>query len=304
MKKSILILALHFFVAILPAQETYTYLMRDTNALKLDVYQPAVARPDRACAIYVFGGGFAMGARNDSLSKVTCQALVQKGFVTVSIDYRLFFSKVDPGKDLCHVASLFDTAISQAVQDCAAAIHFVCDHAKEWNIDTSKIVLTGCSAGAITVLQTDYCRCNGLPAVAALPEGFCPAAVIPFSGAVYCHNKDFRYANNPAPTYFIHGMQDRIVNYNKQISSLSVSLYGPNRMAKLFEKNGYFYCFSRMKGHGHEISMALPQMIDEFCFFVDGVLAGKRHHFDAECSIPEIPDSKWGKMSVFRLYMH
>ena len=284
------------------AQKIFTFAKRDTMELKMDVYQPKQPRADHACVLYVFGGGFVSGARNEKYSVKCCQTLADRGFVAVAIDYRLYL-KHTPKVPLLKMYTLFDTAIRYAVEDCSDAVAYLWDHAGELKIDPSKIVLTGCSAGAITVLQTDYSRVNHLTPAAHLPAGFVPAAVIPYAGGIMCPNKDFKYASQPAPTCMFHGTSDKIVNYRRFRGSLGTSLFGTKSVAKLFAKNKYNYWVMRFKDRGHEIAIALPPTIDEFCAFVDAALSGRVMQYDATCTDKAVPQTEWSNMTVFDLYL-
>ena len=290
------------------AQETYVFAKRDTMELKLDVYRPKCPRVDKACVMYVFGGGFYEGERDGKAAVETCTMLADRGFVAIAIDYRLFLKERKALLASGKVSALeyhcyFDTAIAWAVEDCSAAIAWVCDHAGMLGVDTSRIVLTGGSAGAITVASLDYCRCNSLPATAELPVGFRPAAVLPFAGAIQCRNTQLRYATPPAPTCFFHGTGDRIVHYNRQISSLTTSLFGANRIAKVFKRNGWCYRIVRLDGNGHEVAAAHPQLMGEFCAFVDAVLSGVWMQSDETLSTTAVKLTPWSHWTVFDLYL-
>lgn len=302
MKRISILLAIIMLFGCAQAQETHVFLTRDTLNLKLDVYQPQNPRTDKACAVYVFGGGFFSGERDNEYSKKCCQLLADRGFVAVAIDYRLFLKQA-PKVPLLKMYTLFDTAIRWGVEDCSAAIAYLVSHAGELNIDPSRIVLTGSSAGAITVLQTDYARANALPSAAALPQGFVPAAVIPYAGAIFCRNNALHYAVPPAPTCFFHGTCDRIVNYKRFRGSLHTSLFGASSLAKLFDRKGYCYWMMRFQDRGHEVAIALPPTIDEFCAFVDAVLGGRDMQYDATCTDAGVPQTSWTHMTLFDLYL-
>jgi len=300
--KQCILLALTLAAALgVHAQQTFTYLQRDTTTLKLDVYRPDHPRPDRACVVYVFGGGFFSGERNNEHSVQCCKLLADKGFVAVAIDYRLYL-KHAPKVPLLKMHTLFDTAIRYAVEDCSAALSWLCAHARELGIDTSKVVLTGSSAGAITVLQTDYCRCNALPPAAALPATFRPLAVVPYAGGIYCPRRELCYAQPPAPTCFFHGTTDRIVNYNSFRGSLGKALFGANKVERVFEKNGFSHWIFRYEDRGHEVASVLPETIQEFCAFVDATLSGRVMNFDATCTDSAIKRTKWSEIHLLDLY--
>lgn len=301
MKKTAILFGILLLGLVSQAQETYVFASRDTMELKLDVYQPENPRTDKACVLYVFGGGFAAGERNNDYSKKTCQMLADRGFVAVAMDYRLYFKH--PAKtSLLQAYTLFDTAITWATEDCIDAIAFLWNHADDLHLDPTKMVLTGNSAGAITVLQTDYSRANSLPIADKLPKAFVPAAVVPYAGGIFCENKEMRYDTPPAPTCFLHGTDDKIVAYNRFRGSLSVSLFGSNYLAKVFKKNNYNYWILRYKDRGHEVAGANPDLMEELCAFVDAVFAGRVMQYDATCYDAAVKRTKWSEMTMFELY--
>ena len=165
----------------LPECRTYEFVKRD-SALYLDVYKPLNPREDKAAVISLFGGGFFSGARNNREMKQVAQALTERGFTVISIDYRLGFQDkemVASHSKLFKLTELFQYCIDIATQDCAAAVAWTCANADMLDIDPSRIILTGSSAGAISVLQLDYCRANTLKDASELPAGWKPAAVVP-----------------------------------------------------------------------------------------------------------------------------
>ena len=285
--------------------QTFVFAQREGVELKMDFYQPQSPRADRVLALYVFGGGFVTGARNDTASLYPVRALLKEGYTVASIDYRLGLSKMNPDTvHMRYISDYFGRAIDWAVEDCSSAIAYLSAHAKELNIDPSKFVLTGSSAGAITVVQLDYYRANGMPPAAGLPEGFKPLAVISYAGAVCCPNKLFSYASAPAPTCFFHGTWDRIVNYNRFRAGLSNSLNGANRVAKLFAKKQYPYWFFRVQDRGHDVANYLPITTEIFNSFVAHAMAGKVATIDAQFTDPAHPANEWSKMNIFQLYLH
>ncbi len=248
--------------------------------MKMDIYKPAHPRSDKTCVIYVFGGGFIYGQRDNKHSVQACDSLVAHGFTAISIDYRLGVTKARyDSLGFFRVNSMFSQAINMAVEDLSS----------------------GASAGAITVLQNDYCRCNSLPQAKDLPQGFKPLAVIPYSGAIYCKNSQLRYATPPAPTSFFHGSKDKIVNYKRFRSALSSSLNGSSKMAKVFKQNRYPYWIFRYEGNGHEVNGFLPYTLNEFVSFVE---KGARSTtcFDCTCKDSKLPPNEWSNMTIFQLY--
>ena len=70
------------------SKQTFQFVQRD-SALFLDVWTPATPRPDSACVVALFGGGFVIGERDDSYQREVARVLTERGFTVVSPDYRL-----------------------------------------------------------------------------------------------------------------------------------------------------------------------------------------------------------------------
>ena len=157
----------------------------------------------------------------------------------VSIDYRLKLKglKLKPIRD----RAVFMEAVDAAVEDLISATAFIIENAEELNIDPDNIVTMGSSAGAMTVLSADYELCNRTEMVSSLPAGFRFKGVIPFAGALFRDDGRPSYKENPAPTLFLHGKDDKVVPY-KGFSLFRYSLWGSDKLAGLFAKKGYPYC--------------------------------------------------------------
>ena len=307
MKKHLLLTAiclLSILFANAQAKETYPFVERDST-LYLDVHKPAVARADKAAVVSVFGGGFVVGSRDDKLMRQTAELLTSRGFTVICIDYRLGLKDkemVEKNKGLFKIDDLFQYCINIAVEDCAAAIAWICKHQSELDIDTSKIVLTGCSAGAITVLDMDHCRANGLSQASALPKGWKPAAVIPYAGGVMCRKRELKYKTPPAPTMLMHGTKDKIVNYKSFGLPFHAKLYGSKKVAKAMRKQGIPHWIIRFEGIGHEVASWLPGSVDLFCGFVEQALAGRVTSLDATMTDSELKPTEWTKMGLKDIY--
>ena len=283
--------------------QTYQYIVRGDNALLMDVYRPDEPRPDSACVVFMFGGGFFSGSRNNQSTRLYCQQLAHAGYTAVAIDYRLHLRDVNGDTiRLTNMQGIFRDAINFAAEDCAEAVSFVCRNADTWGVCTRRIVLCGSSAGAIAVTQLDYCRANGLAPAAALPDEWKPAAVVAYSGAVYCDGRRPHYNTAPAPTFFLHGDKDKIVNYKKFPPILRLGLYGPKKLHRLFEKKGYPHWYFIYEGIGHEVSGLMSYTFQEFDAFVDKTLAGGRMQYDATLRDTNVRPTKWTTMNVFDLY--
>ena len=304
--KQFLLLLLSSVCTLLSAQgvETYPFVQRDST-LYLDVHRPATPRQDRACVVSLFGGGFVSGSRDDGLQREIAPLLTEHGFTVVCIDYRLGLkdsAMVAQNSGLLHMQDLFQYCIDIAVEDCAAACAWVVAHADQLGIDPARIILTGSSAGAITVLMTDFCRANAMPQAAALPKHWMPAAVVPYAGALLCRRGELAYNTPPAPTMLLHGMKDKVVAYKKMAPFISRNLYGSHRVAKVMTKQSIPHWIIRFPGIGHEVATWLPGSVNLFCAFVDQALNGRITTLDATMTDSKLVPTRWTTMTLKDLY--
>lgn len=131
-----------------------------TNLL-MDVYEPLVdTATSRPLIIFVHGGSFVGGDRNDQQINKTAEFFARKGYVTANIEYRVEQTiLIDP---IINFADTYNwhRAIARATQDLKAAIRYFKKDAaingNTYKVDTTKIFLYGSSAGAITALHTVY----------------------------------------------------------------------------------------------------------------------------------------------------
>lgn len=290
-------------ISVAQQRRTYAFVERD-SVLYLDVWSPEVPRPDRACVVAFFGGGFITGERDNALQVEIAKLLTARGYTVVSPDYRLGLkdsAMVAHHSSITKTQTLFQWCIDIAAEDAAAACAWVISHSGEIDINPERVVLTGCSAGAIAVLQMDYCRANGLAPAAALPADWKPAAVVPYSGAIMCKGKP-KYKTPPVPTMLVHGTKDKIVNYKKFPKVLRHALYGADKVFDVFHKNNYPCWIIRFEGIGHEVASFLPGSVDLFCGFVEQVFDGRRTTMDATMSDELLVPTKWTDMNVIDLY--
>jgi len=256
------------------SKETFTYIIRDTTALQLDVYTSPTLPKNSPCVVFVFGGGFFTGRRDFEYYNDYFNAMIENKCVVVSISYRLGLKGV-------RRVSKFNVkplrrAICMAVEDLYEATNWILKNADRLGVDPGKIVLSGSSAGGITVLQGDFEKRNNTPTAKLLPEDFQYAGVISFAGAILSFDGRLKYKIAPAPTMMFHGAEDRLVFYNR-IKFFNRSFNGSNYIAKVFRKNDYPYYFYRVENMGHEMA-ALPmhKNLKEICRFVNEWVLNKK----------------------------
>jgi predicted esterase len=242
-------------------KETVIYAVKGVDTLRLDKYDSPATTGNRPCVIFVFGGGFAAGARDAKDYLPFYEWLVHNRYTVVAIDYRLGMrnlkEQLTPGqgklKMFKQVVSIFEGSITMAVEDLFDATNYVIAHAGDWQIDTEKIISCGSSAGAITVLQGEYERCSAGSLSTRLPQGFQYAGVISFAGAIFSTAGPLKWNVRPSPILLFHGDADKEVPYNN-IRFRRVGFYGSKYIAgqlKAFHVPYYFYT---VENTGHAVS--------------------------------------------------
>lgn len=129
-----------------------TTLFDNFQELYLDVYEPEGDNLDqRPVIILAFGGSFIGGAKEDL--DFLCEAYARKGYVAVSIDYRLFDGPLLPLPN----ADQMKNVVIKTVSDMKAAIRYMRQDAATDNlfrIDSDMVFVGGISAGSITAFHT------------------------------------------------------------------------------------------------------------------------------------------------------
>ena len=184
------------------AQETYCFAQRDTCSLYLDIWRPTSASVDarKPTVLYVFGGGFISGSRNDPTAVKWFGRLCQEGYSVVSIDYRLGMKGYKMGKGLAGASKAlgrFVLAQRVGVEDVFSAVSYLAGH-PELGIATDNLVISGSSAGAIISLASAYAIANGQ--TEGLPEGFNFKGVMSFAGGIISDEGAPRYSCTEPPT--------------------------------------------------------------------------------------------------------
>ncbi len=285
---------------------TCLYAQRDTCDLYLDIYNPApgsatqldgAAKP---AVIFVFGGGFISGERNNEVYLPWYKMLTDDGYKVIAIDYRLGLKGVK-SMGVRQVRTL-DKAIHMAVEDLYSAVAYLVENADRFGIQPDNIVISGSSAGAITVLQADWEAVNRTDYAKVLPEGFRFAGVMSFSGAIFSDTGVPKYNSSPAPTLMLHGTDDQLVPYTR-IKFLNLIFAGSDVISKVFLDNGYNINILRFKGHGHEIANnMIISYQDEIRFLESNVIKKEKRIVDSMIDDPSIPVPSWARATAADLY--
>lgn len=256
-------------------KETRLFAVKEGVELKMDLYRSDSASIlPQPCLIFVFGGGFKDGQRDAGIYLPYFHYFADKGFTVASIDYRLGM-KGEKAPGLRNYKPLLN-AIHLAVEDLYAATGYLLEHADELYIDPSRCIISGSSAGAITVLQADYMKQNNHPLAEMLPAAFRYAGVISFAGGIFSTEGLPSYTKRPAPTLFFHGTADRLVPYNKT-GLFHLGMFGSRQLVKRFREERYPFTFYSIEGVGHEMAeVPMKEYLPEIERFITDLVLDRK----------------------------
>jgi acetyl esterase/lipase len=132
----------NFFEQVLDLRMNYgvigniTYSTASGYDCKLDVYQRRNAPAPVPVIVNIHGGGWVGGTKEANQMEIL--PYIALGFSVVNVEYRMARIALAPA----------------AVEDCRLALRWVYRNAKTYNFDTSRIVITGGSAGGHLALMT------------------------------------------------------------------------------------------------------------------------------------------------------
>jgi hypothetical protein len=283
------------------AKETIVYSVKDTLQLHLDKYVDNSVQytGKRPVFIYVHGGGFATGSRINALQIKYLKHFTAQGFVAIAIDYRLELKDIKQPNE-----EIIMKAVSHAYGDLIDATAFIISKANEWNIDTSKIIISGGSAGAIACLTAEYDICSGGQFSSRLPAGFNFAGVISHAGCVITHQDTLTWKKMPCSILLMHGTVDQLVPFNKQ--SISGDIYaGSNYIHNQFVKLNYPHWFYEEVGADHIVALKpLQYNFSETDAFIDKfVMKGMQTTVHTTWADTK-PDSMQDMFKVVPLYIN
>lgn len=283
---------------------TYMFVQRDTCDLFMDVYEPAAGSQtsiegvEKPAVIFMFGGGFIRGTRDDESYNSWFKLMTDNGYRVISIDYRLGLK----GSNKVGIAqvNVLDKAIHMAVEDLFSATNFIIENAEQLGVDPANIVISGSSAGAISAMQAEYELANRTSWAQVLPADFRYAGVMSFAGAILSREGKVDYATAPCPTLMLHGTADKVVPY-KQIKLFKLGFFGGGKLIERFQKFGYNYNMYHYIDNGHEVAGAMDRTVDlQTAFIENNIMLGQNRTIEAWISDPDIVPS--GVKSLKELY--
>lgn len=204
---------------------------------------PVTTRP---LFIYAHGGGFTEGTKANQEAVVMCTDMASRGYNCFSLDY----TKLQPYS--------WGNSEAAAASDMRAAIRFAKQNSGTYNVNTTKIVTAGESAGGCMALFTgisDHEFDNGNNYATYSGANSRPAAIVSFWGKV--QNTSFDLNSAPFSTNIAagradnlivsHGSADPVVPYVDAlaIKSLVDSLSGINKITLYTLRDAGHSCWNR-----------------------------------------------------------
>lgn len=188
------------------------------NELALDLYLPDTLTAS-ACVIYMHGGGFQKGSRQEVEAGYFAQPLTDAGFAVASISYRLntkitAFSDKNKAYILAYTArsakvglamspKLYGPAFMGAMEDLSKAVGYLWVEGQGLGIASNRVGVIGVSAGGIAALALAYPPTHWMAHVAK------PDAVVAISSAFV---QPWRLQADGPPCLLYHGLNDRVIS--------------------------------------------------------------------------------------------
>lgn len=260
-KKHLLILSLILFVYYSSsfAQKEVLYKQIDTTRLFMEVYSPPDLNSKQSypAMVFFFGGGWKGGNRHQFLHHAVYFS--KRGIICFLADYR--------------IESKHNTSPFESLKDAKSAIRYIRKNAANFNVDASKIIASGGSAGghlaAATAFIEDYnestddlsvsCVPNALvlfnPVIDNGPGGYGYERI----GEEYKNFSPLHNINTGAPpTIFFLGTNDRLIPVETAEYYKTVMERVNSRCdLKLYEGEGHgFFNYRNIENYRNTVSEA------------------------------------------------
>lgn len=211
--------------------------------LLLDVYKPSGDKEtNRPAIIWIHGGGYTSGSKDSGIQKDLAIDFAKKGYVTLSINYRL-------GQDGY-------AGVKDAVNDANAAYKWLIENSQEYGVDKNHIAFGGYSAGGNVVINLCFSNSKDY----GIDKKGIFAAIDLAGGQKYLEDE---YENSP-PCIIIQGTSDSKVPYSSS-----------EDLAKNLREKGIYYTLYPIKGCDHDLTSSYNDIANEITKFLYKTLTGK-----------------------------
>jgi acetyl esterase/lipase len=243
----------------------------------------------RPFILMVHEGAFLFGALENEMGKA--RLLARKGYAAASINYRLGFNG---GSELNACGGNnreIVQAVYRAVQDTYAALHYFAERADEFAIDPGQFILSGSSAGSITITALMYMNeadfealqpgiTKTLGKLDPNPNGssFNVKALLSYLG-YGIFKSSYINTSNALPTVFFQRTGDTVLPYQKG-TFLSCPNYlsseGAKPVSDVLKKLKVPYELNYQPESGHILSYTEEYVTNRYAQFMKRLWSGNR----------------------------
>lgn len=234
-----------------PATDTrkgLEYTRKEGVSLAMDVYLPTVGQKGQPVILFVHGGGFSEGRRDDPRYVQFAGCMAAAGYPVASVSYRLTMKGRSFGCD--QPSENKRATFRAAAEDIWDATSYLLEKGPSLGLELSSgIVLCGSSAGAEAILHAAY-----WPG-AALPSGFRYSGCIGMAAAIL--DLEWITRENALPSLLFHGKDDPLIP---------------------FGSDSHHYCAPHLPGylllHGSKSIARHLKALDRSYYLVEGLEGG------------------------------
>ena len=225
------------------------------KSLKLDLYQPTGDNlPETLpAAILIHGGGFVGGDKAQGTFVDLSNDFASRGYVAVSINYRLFGDSPPPAKEtqFSDLDERYDTFVA-GVEDAFHAVKWMKDSADTLGIDPNRIMLGGHSAGGFLSLATGMFDAQDVSEFSYMDLDISQLQVAALlDGAGSMNGTEYTIDANDPPTFILHSEDDATVTYDNA-----------QKIATELGNHNVAYEFPLITTAGHGLDEKLDTVVD------------------------------------------
>jgi acetyl esterase/lipase len=229
------------------------------DTCKLDIFRSKDQVKPAPCLVFIHGGGWRSGKKEDY--RLYQLEFARKGFVTVSINYRLVKSARFPA----------------AVNDAKCAIQWLRAHASEYLIDPRKFAVIGGSAGGHLSMMVGYssdddrwnteCSADTLGSqVSAVVNLYGPVDLTTEYGSSHSLTRNFMGVSyqertdlyrRASPRFYISPDDPPTLTFHGTIDGL-VPVSQADSLDRWLQSAGVHHEYHRLKGWPHAMDLAKP----------------------------------------------